>query len=666
MAWVMFRFLAGSALGIVGGACAIAAVTNTRAVQTATSLSFTASEAIEGSGIYGETCAACHGNRLQGGSAPALKGPAFMARWANGSRTFQMLDRTVRRMPKQAPGSLATTQYSAVLAYILSSNGFAPGQARASVGQGMGAVIRKPGKAPPVRATAQGPAVQLPSRPSTFAAASTATPTDAQLLNPANGDWPMFNRTYGGDRFSPLSQINVGNASRLQPVCMLQMGVLDSFQSAPIVVAGAGYASTTYDTIAFDPATCERRWQHTHAPAKTEGLRSNRGTTVYEGKVFRGTPDGHLIALDAATGKQLWDVHVADSARGYGVGAAPIAYRGKVIVGLSGGDYGAPGHVYAFDARTGALAWTFDTIDRKSWAMGGELGGGATWTTVAIDPADGLVFVPIGNPAPDFAPGKRPGDNLYTNSVVALDIATGKLRWHVQQIAGDFHDWDTAAAPALYERGGRRYMAVGTKAGYVYIYDRDSHELVAKSTVVKRENEEVVFGKEPVHVCPGPISGIEWNGPAYSPTSGALFVNSIDWCASYRLELSGNQPGMLYLEGHAPMDPVSERSGWFRALDAATGKELWAKHMPSPMLSGVTPTAGGIVMTGSADGQFMVVEQATGKVLYRFQTGGQVTGGISTYTVNGKQYVAVASGGQGVLAWGPVGAATLVVFALPD
>lgn len=667
MARIMTRVLLMTAFGLAGGAYAVAAVPDKDDDKAPTTVSFTSVEAVQGAGIYGEQCAACHGGRLEGASAPALKGPAFLGRWTKGDRTYETLDHAIRQMPKQAPNSLSGAQYGSLLAYILTANGYRAGPQATSARIGMSATMHSPDDLTAMTAKKpSGPALVLPSKPTSVAAASGTAPTAAEVLNPGGGDWLMFNRTYKGDRFSPLSQINAGNAARLQPVCILQMGVLGSFQGAPLVYNGLGFVTTTYDTLAFNPATCERGWQNTYSPEGDEGMRTNRGATLYEGKLFRGTTDAHLIALDAATGKQLWNVHVADASKGYAVGAAPVVYKGKVIVGLSGGDFGTPGKVFAFDANTGALAWTFDTIDRKSWKMGAELGGGATWTTVAVDPTDGLVYVPIGNPAPDFAPGKRPGDNLYTNSVVALDIETGKLRWYVQQLPGDFHDWDTAAAPALYERNGKRYMAVGTKAGYVYVYDRDTHALVARTSVVNRKNEDIVFGADPVHVCPGPISGIEWNGPAFSKTTGALYVNSIEWCASFSLEINGHQPGILYMEGNAPMDPPSERSGWFRALDGATGKELWALRMPSPMLSGVTPTAGGIVMTGGANGEFLVLDQATGKTLYRFQTGGQIGGGISTYLVNGKQYVAVATGGQGLLAYGPVGAPTLVVFALPD
>jgi PQQ-dependent dehydrogenase (methanol/ethanol family) len=567
-------------------------------------------------------------------------------------------------MPKQAPNSLPTADYVNLTAFLLIANGYKPGSTVAP-GQSLTELLPSSGKA---SQAAEIESTPFPAPPIRAGVSQGSAPTDAELLHPADSDWLMFNRSYAGDRFSPLSQINTGTAVRLQPACLLQLGVLGSFQSSPLVYKGTGFVGSAYGVYAFDAATCIRKWTYTYTPTGPEGFPTSRGIAFYDGKIFRGTPDAHLIALDAETGNLVWDVHVADGARGYGVTAAPVIFKGKVIVGLAGGDYGANGHVYAFDARTGEKLWAFDTIERKSWPKGAEVGGGATWTTVAVDPKDGLVFIPVGNPSPDYYTGSRPGGNLYSNSVVALDAATGKVAWYVQQIAGDYHDWDTAAAPVLYEQNGRRYMAVGNKAGYVYVYDRDTHKMVSRTSVVTRVNDEAPFTAKPLRVCPGSISGVEWNGPAYDPVYKALYVNSIEWCSIYTAKVpEGNRPGALYLEGDIAMDPPDKSSGWTRALDAATGAERWARPAPKPMVGAVTPTAGGVVLTGGGDGRFLVLDQRDGRVLYSFNTGGSIGGGVATYMVGDKQYVAVASGGFGLAPYGDSGAPTLVVFALaPD
>jgi PQQ-dependent dehydrogenase (methanol/ethanol family) len=518
------------------------------------------------------------------------------------------------------------------------------------------------------------PALPLPASPASVAPASTTAPTDAELLAPADGDWPMYNRDYPGSRYSPLAQITAANAATLRPVCILQLGVPGAFMSSPVFYGGVGYVTTVRGVQAFDGATCQRKWAFTYAGGDPESaMQNNRGLALYDGKVFRGTTDGHLIALDAATGKLLWDAKVADTRLGYAVGLAPIAYRGRVYVGLSGGDLGAPGHIFAFDARTGERLWTFDAIPHpgapgsETWGKGLASGGGATWTSFALDPREGLLYAPIGNPAPDFLRSARPGANLYTNSVVALDAASGKLSWYVQQRPADYHDWDTAAPPVLYEENGRRLMAVGSKDGFVYIYDRQTHALVARTPVTTLKNTEVPLSRlHDTHVCPGWAGGVEWYGPAHHPGLKTLYVGAVDWCGAYRLEPpTGYKPGAVYLEGAITMDAPQSERGWVYALDGTTGKPLWSYHAPGVMLAGVAPTAGDVVFAGGGDGDFLALGAKTGQVLYRFHTGGTLGGGISTYLAGGRQYVAASTGSNSMLPFGLGGTPTVVVFGLP-
>jgi PQQ-dependent dehydrogenase (methanol/ethanol family) len=377
------------------------------------------------------------------------------------------------------------------------------------------------------------------------------------------------------------------------------------------------------------------------------------------------------LALDAATGKLLWNLHVADSHLGYFISAAPIAFDGKVIVGLAGADWGANSQVYAFDAATGNRIWKFDIIPTglqsgaETWEKGAGTGGGSVWSTMSFDPTEGLIYVPVGNPAPDFDAALRQGANLYTDSIVVLDAKTGALAWYVQQIPGDHHDWDTAAAPVLYEQAGRKFMAVANKGGFLYIYDRITHALVAKVAVSKQENGDVALSDQPVRVCPGVTGGVEWNGPAYDPDTQALYVNSLDWCTTFKLDPKGYKAGELYLKGVIQTDPTSDARGWLQAFDADTGRPLWSYAAPAPMIAGVTPTAGGVILTGGVNGEFLVFGARDGKLLYRFNTGGGVSGGISTYMVEDRQYVAVASGNHSMYPLGTGGAPTIIVFALP-
>jgi len=669
--WQMGRAISPMSRAMVIAAATLPAVAvalapgNLANADTAQVPSFTSADATNGQGIFAQRCASCHGSSLDNGSAVALKGSTFAAHWLGAGKTLGDLDRAIRTMPKQAPHSLDDEAYHDLTAYILSANGFKPGlSGRAATELKSLAPAGNTAAADQVGSKS---APALPASPATVAMAQTSAPTDAELAKADPSDWLMFNRTYAGDRYSPLSQITRANAAKLQPVCIVSPGVLGAFQSSPLIYKGMGFVASTYGVFAFDAATCARKWDYIYSPVGAEGIQTSRGMAIYDGKIFRGTSDGHLIALDMVSGKLLWDAHVADGGAGYSIGAAPVVFDGRVIVGLAGSDRGAPGHVYAFDADTGKRIWTFDTIDAKSWKMGAEYGGGGTWTTVAIDTEKRLVFVPVGNPAPDYYLAARPGDNLYTNSVVAIDVDTGKIAWHVQQLAGDFHDWDTNAAPVLYEKDGRRLMAVGTKEGYVYIYDRDTHRQVARTPVVTHLNETVPLTDHPTRVCPGTTAGVEWNGPAFDPATGSIYVNTVEWCTFYTaISPQGYARGGWYVEGEVTYDPPEKMAGWTHALDAGSGQVRWTRKAPKPMIGAVTPTAGGVVLTGGGDGMFLALDANDGSELYRFNTGAAIGGGVATYMVGGRQYVAVAAGGFGLADFGVRGAPAVIVFALPE
>ena len=636
--------------------------------------SFTPSQVTQGRAGYGKSCGACHGASLEGGAGVGLMGAPFARSWGDGRHNLRDFYEVVsKQMPKNAPGSLTEDEYLAITAFILEKNGYAPAKDKLTAAK-LDAVLGSTGSAATAPANASSAAAVIPAQypqPSAkIEEASGTLPTDADLLNVRDSDWLTYNRNLAGDRFSPLKQIDVKNVDQLRVKCLLQLGELGSFESSPVAYNGRLYLTTAHKVTAVDGTNCAAVWSYTYVPVDPEHLPVNRGVALYRGKVFRGTTDGHLIALDAESGKVLWDVRVADGALGYEITGAPVAFDGKVFTGDAGADVGINGRVYAFDANTGALIWAFDMVPTgnqpgaETWGGGTLHGGGATWSSMAVDPVRKLLFVPTGNPAADFNDKLRPGGNLYTDSVVALSLDTGKLAWYVQQVPHDLHDWDTAAAPALFEQAGRRYMAVASKNGLLYVYDRDSHQTLSQSPFTTRENVDTPLSPDvPVHVCPGALG--QYNGPAYSPQLKVLFLGAADRCNTIQSAEPHYVAGGVYFGGMFKIDPKDKQSGWVKAFDPASGRELWSVHEKDPILAAVTPTAGGLLLSGNSGGDFVAYDAKTGKRLYRFATGGPVAAGITTYAVAGKQYIAVPSGSSSRDSASANGSATLVIFGLP-
>lgn len=501
------------------------------------------------------------------------------------------------------------------------------------------------------------------------AAAFAAGPGDSALRNVPPGDWLTYNRDLAGDRYSPLHSINRSNVSQLTPKCVLQLGERGAFEASPIVYRGRIYVTTVHKTVAVDGTTCRRVWSYTYVPTDPEHLPVNRGVALYDGRLYRGTTDAHLLALDAASGKLLWNVRVADSADGYEITGAPVAYDGMVFTSDSGADTGITGRVHAYDAVTGRNLWNFDIVPRgdgagaASWGGGNVHGGGSSWSSMTIDASRNLILVPTGNPAPDFQGSGRPGADLYTDSIVALSMRTGKLAWYVQQIPHDVHDWDTAAAPVLYQNGGHRLMAVASKNGLLYIYRLNDRSLVTAVPFNTRKNVDVPLRWHvPIHVCPGALG--QYNGPALSPVLDMLFVGASDHCDEMQLAPVRYVPGQVFFAG--VFRPDVHSSGWLRGFEAYSGKQVWSYHDTSMVASGVTVTAGHLVLAGDANGWFLALNAENGKVLYRFMTGGPIAGGISVYGADGREFIAVASGSSSRDASARFAAATLVVFGLPN
>lgn len=606
----------------------------------------------EGALLYAQRCANCHGQAMEGAAGPALKGPSFQYYWAG--RFSEALYLTIqRKMPPEAPGELPAAQYRAIFNHILAQNGWVEGAS----------ALMAAGPPPPKLDVPPLPAAPVePAR-----APSTQAPAQSLLTRQADGDWLHYNRDYQGQRFSPLKEITPRNAGRLAPRCVFQAGEVGSFQTSPLAWDGKLYLTTPRNTYAIDAATCRKLWAHEHFARGPEGGVVNRGPALAEGRLFRGTPDGHLLALDAATGALLWDAWVCDASQGCNISAAPVVFDGKVVVGEGGADRGHTSHIHAFDAATGRELWTFHPVPRKgepgseTWSEGQHLGGGSSWSTISVDPATGYFYAPIGNPGSDIDGAKRSGANLFTNSVVVLDGATGKLVSYAQQVPHDLWDWDTASAPTLYRLDGKSYMAVPSKAGWLFLYEGDEHKLVARRQTTRHKNIDVPPTEDGVHVCPGTLGGSEWNGAAFDPKQRLLVLGTADWCTTLtKLPALQNSFG-----GVLQMDPAKDAIGWLRAFDAKTGEPRWSWQADVPMLAGVTATAGGVLFTGTMNGDFLAFDTKLGKELYRFNTGGAIAGGIISYQAGGKQLVAVTSGNASRTIWETKGAATVLVFGLP-
>jgi PQQ-dependent dehydrogenase (methanol/ethanol family) len=486
-------------------------------------------------------------------------------------------------------------------------------------------------------------------------------------------DWPSYNRTLTSDRFAPLAEITKAKVSGLKVVCTYDTRQMNAFQSGLVEVGGTLYATTEHDTIALDPDTCREKWR-THEDVPNSYLGAARGVAVLEGRVFRGGSDGRVRSYDANTGKLLWATQIADPKAGETIPASPIAWSGMVFIGNAGGDNkGVKGRMYGLDAATGAIVWEFYLVPKApgdvsrgpqaaaapaaqtaSWnpAPGFPVTGGATWTSYTLDPASGLLYVPGGNPAPDFVPDYREGDNLFSGSVVVLDAKTGAYRRHVQLVRRDFHDWDVASAPVLVTtKRGQRLMAVAPKNGRLYGIDLASDRVAYEVPVTTVANATAPLTPQGVRFCPGTQGGAEWNGPGYDEAHGNLVTGEVDWCTTVHTDPKATiqgaalaQPWSGSKDGFGIQDKPPHWAGWLTASDAATGARRWRYKAPFPIMSGVTPTGGGLVFAGDMGGNLYAFDSATGSKLWSQNLGGAIGGGVITYDTGQGQKIATSIG----------------------
>jgi len=487
------------------------------------------------------------------------------------------------------------------------------------------------------------------------------------------GTWLTYSGNYQAHRFSPLKEITPQNVSRLKPAWVYQIEARSRFETSPIVVDGIMYVTEPPTKVtALDLRTGRQVWswqRRMPLVIKTIGFGpTNRGVAILGNTLYVGTLDCYLIALDGRSGAVRWETKVADNNTGHSITAAPLAIDGKIIVGISGGEAGIRGFLDAYDAKTGQLAWRLwtipapgepghDTWKSDSW----KTGGAPTWVTGSYDPELNLIYWGTGNPGPDWNGDVRPGDNLYSCSLLAVNATTGKLKWHFQFTPHDVHDWDATEIPVLIDAdiGGRprKLVVMANRNAFYYLLDRATGEFIlgtpyAKQTWAKgldaRGRPIVLPDTEPTIegnlVWPSLQGATNWFSPSYNPASRLFYVAVREMGAYYYKGEAEYKPGTFFAGGGERALSGDKASGAIRALEVETGKLKWEFTLKSPPWAGVLSTAGGVVFGGSDEGNFYALDALSGKALWDFQTGGQIAANPISFLIDGKQHVAIAAG----------------------
>ncbi|MEX2525809.1 MAG: PQQ-binding-like beta-propeller repeat protein [Gammaproteobacteria bacterium] len=627
------------------------------AVKAAVTGPFSAEQAKRGQALYERHCAACHGADLSGGNAVALRGDGFLSRWSGDDQSVGDLAYVITTtMPLGNAGILKPQQSLDIVTYMMAANGHTAGGEILLVDDPRTEELSVGTEAHRQMARQRGnrcPDVHdyfSENRP------QTQQPDQRELTRGGDeSDWLLPGRNYAGHRYSTLDKINRGNAHKLRHTCMYETGDTLGFQTIPLVRDGRLYFTTNTDTFAIDAATCEEIWKVERPLRCTELWQHSRGAALKDGYLVRGTPDGYLMAMNAETGETVWERLVNDSdVPGAGVPISPLIYKDRVVVAPSTSDIGINGWVRGYRLTNGELLWNFDVIPEpgteaaKTWDNEEALkrGGGAIWTPLTLDTETETAYMATANPGPAFYPQVRGGDNLYTNTLLALDVMSGELRWYDQILPGDYHDWDFMHASPLFRAGDRDMVLAVGKDGYIHGIDRNSHERVYSVAVTHQENVDApITPGSDTRFCPGIGGGMQFNAPALDPESNTLFVTAVEWCSSVRQthEIRFVRGG-LYMGGYFTMDPVEKAYGTLTAYRAADGERLWRMHSDRPVLAAVAATAGGLVLMGELNGNFNILDGDNGEKLYSFDTGAALNGGIITYEVDGRQYIAVAAG----------------------
>ena len=532
-----------------------------------------------------------------------------------------------------------------------------------------------------------------------LAAAAVVTPAQAQ------GNWATYGGTDWNQRWSTLARITTSNVSRLVPRMLFQTGTskLGSLETTPIVVDGTMYVTTPYSEaiIAYDLRTNKQLWRQEPKIGTTITCCGpvNRGVAVGGGSVFVGTLDARLLAFDARTGKPKWDVEVADPTFGYSITMAPLIVGEHVIVGVSGGEYGIRGHLDAYDMATGKQVWRWYSIpapgddpvatngwwgtwathaedadlhrdiasekaDSTKYADAWKTGGGGVWTTPSYDKASNTIYATVGNPSPDLDGSVRPGDNLFTDGIVAIDATTGKTKWYYQTVPHDVWDLDATSPSAITELGGKKVVLHAGKTGWLYVVDASTGKLVRKSqNFVPHENMFALPTAKGTRMLPGANGGSEWSPISVNPKLGYAFVAALHQPMNYITHTAPWEKGRLWLGSAFVAIPGEEQYGLFSAIDLKTGKIAWQNKVPQPMMGGSLSTAGGLTFTGEGNGNFNAYDSRTGKLLWQFNAGAGCNGTPMSFELDKEQFIGMACGGNFQLSY-PLGAA-IMVFGLP-
>jgi alcohol dehydrogenase (cytochrome c) len=504
-----------------------------------------------------------------------------------------------------------------------------------------------------------------------LASGALAQVTFERLLNSAKEpqNWMTYSGDYTGKRFSALDQIKTANARSLVAKWVYQTGATGKLETTPLVVGGTLYATAQDDrAFALDARTGRPIWMYQRQlPGDIRPCcgRVNRGMAILGDKVFLGTLDAHVIALDAKTGNVVWDVAAADYRTGYSFTVSPLAVKNLIVIGVSGGEYGVRGFVDAYDAMTGERKWRFYTVPgpgeagHESWEGDSwKVGGAPAWNTGTYDAATNQIFWPTGNPAPSNRGEGRAGDNLYSNSLLALNADTGKMNWYFQFTKHDEHDWDATQVPVMIDAGGKHLIAQANRNGFFYVLDRTTGKLVSANAygkitwsdtkdaegrpIAKKEASPTLEGHT---VCPGALGTTNFMAPAYSPKTGLFYVTARDQCDIFSTAPQPYEAGHAYYgSAYFPSEEARPYLGFLKAIDPATGQVKWKFEHSSPTWSGVLSTAGGLVFSGDAEGNLIAFDAASGEPLWHFQMGGAVYAAPMAFAVDGKEYVAIAAG----------------------
>ncbi len=491
------------------------------------------------------------------------------------------------------------------------------------------------------------------------------------------------NLNYEQTRYYQGKQINKSNVGKLRPAWIFQTEVVESLETTPIVVDGVMYVTTSFNHVyAIDAKTGEQFWHYKHkmGPVTTYCCGpNNRGVAIHKDKVYMGTLDAKLVALDAKTGSLVWETQIADPELGYSETMAPTAVDGKILIGTNGGEYGIRGFVRAYDAETGKQVWNFHTIPENSvgvWATHDATGkdmhrdieaekaalkklgdpyktlGGGVWQNPAVDLEKKRIYFVVGNPSPDLDGSIRPGDNLYTDSLVSVDLNTGEYVCHFQYIAHDVWDLDSVSPPILVDvknKDGETVPGVihAGKTGNVYVHNRDDCSLIRFSeAMVDQTGMWTLPTPEGAKMLPGANGGVEWSVMAVNPELALTYAVNLHQPMTYQVESSPYPDGKLWLGGAFKVIPDLESFGNVTAVDYNTGKIKWQKKTPLPMMGGALATAGGLVFTGEGDGWFRAYDAESGDVLWSFFAGAGVNAPPAAYSVDGKEYIVVGAGGN--------------------